>query len=391
MLRVAHRFWRSASLMPIRSFCFDRPLVLLQSDDWGRAGVRDREGFEQLRSAGIDLGQRPYDFYTLETADDVAAVADLLKRHRDSAGRSACLEMNFVLANVDFQECVADDFRRIHLRPLSDGLPGRWSRPGLFESYAAGMHDGHFYPALHGSTHFCKRVAECVLAQQDDRAQLLRTLWKAETAYIYWRMPWIGYEYWNPEARRNERFLSLRCQDQVINEAVTLFKTLFRTSPLSACAPGYRANDDTHRAWARNGIRVAQNGPGIAPPRIDRHGILQVTRTIDFEPATNSCFSLEHCFRAAEECFSRGIPAVISMHAVNFHSSLKDFRSRTLRLLNEFLSVLEKKYPDLLYVHDADLWQIVNTGTYENSQGALRVGVKQQGYGNRGSAIGWGA
>src|SRR5689334_17717973 len=75
MLRVAQRFWRNARLMPTRSFYFDRPLVLIQSDDWGRAGVRDREGFEQLRSAGIELGQRPYDFYTLETADDVVALA----------------------------------------------------------------------------------------------------------------------------------------------------------------------------------------------------------------------------------------------------------------------------------------------------------------------------
>ena len=391
MLTVAQRFWRSARLMPTRSFYFDRPLVLIQSDDWGRAGVRDREGFEQLRSAGIELGQRPYDFYTLETADDVVALAGLLKRHRDSAGRSACLEMNFVLANVDFQECVAHDFRQIYLRPLSDGLPGRWSRPGLFDAYAAGMRDGVFCPALHGITHFCKPVAEYVLAQEGDRAELLRTLWKAGTAYIHWRMPWIGYEYWSPEAGRNERFLSLRSQDEMINEAVTIFKRLFTTSPVSACAPGYRANEDTHRAWAQHGIRVAQNGPGFAPPRIDHHGILQVTRTVDFEPATNSCFSLENCLGAAEKCFSRGIPAVISVHAVNFHSSLRDFRSRTLPLLDELLSVLEKKYPNLLYVDDADLWQIVNTGKFENGQGDVSVRVKQQGYRNRWLAIGRGA
>ena len=42
-------------------FRFSRPLVLLQSDDWGRVGVRDAEGQEELRAAGLSLGERPYD------------------------------------------------------------------------------------------------------------------------------------------------------------------------------------------------------------------------------------------------------------------------------------------------------------------------------------------
>ena len=31
------------------------------------------DGLEQLRSAGLDLGERPYDLYTLETAEDLTA------------------------------------------------------------------------------------------------------------------------------------------------------------------------------------------------------------------------------------------------------------------------------------------------------------------------------
>ena len=60
---------------PVRTLSFSRPLVLLQSDDWGRVGVRDREGYEQLRASGVPLGENPYDYYSLETAEDVIAVA----------------------------------------------------------------------------------------------------------------------------------------------------------------------------------------------------------------------------------------------------------------------------------------------------------------------------
>ena len=109
---------------PVRGLSFSRPLVLIQSDDWGRVGVRDREGHEQLRASGIRLGENPYDFYTLETAEDVIAISDLLKRHRDGTGRPACLVMNFILANLNFAKMADGKFRELQLLPLTRGLPG---------------------------------------------------------------------------------------------------------------------------------------------------------------------------------------------------------------------------------------------------------------------------
>jgi len=48
-------------------------------------GVRDAEGREELRSAGLILGERPYDLYSLETAEDVLELVELLRSLRDSA------------------------------------------------------------------------------------------------------------------------------------------------------------------------------------------------------------------------------------------------------------------------------------------------------------------
>ena len=202
MLNFTRRLFGHAKQVPDRSFAFDRPLVLLQSDDWGRVGVRDQEGYEVLRAKGIRLGQHPYDFYTLETAEDVFAIREMLMRHRDSTGRSACLVMNFLMSNLDFASMSAAQFREIILYPLSRGLPGHWSRPGLFEAYRQGIADQTFHAALHGSTHFCQFAVQRALMQGRDRAVLLKTLWSAETPYIYCRMPWIGYEYSNPERPR---------------------------------------------------------------------------------------------------------------------------------------------------------------------------------------------
>jgi hypothetical protein len=65
------------------------------------------------------------------------------------------------------------------------------------------------------------------------------------------------------------------------------------------------------------------------------------------------------------------------MHSINFHSSLKDFRGPTLRLLNEFLSALERKHPNLLYLQDMDLYDLVNRGKFKGPRGLVSVEVRQ--------------
>jgi hypothetical protein len=368
---LARKLWqRGKDLLPVAGFHFDRPLVLFQSDDWGRVGLRDQAGLDQLHSAGLVLGERPYDFYTLETADDLACLGAVLKRHRDVSGRHPCLEMNVIVANLDFGRMSGESFQKVYVLPLGEGLPLGWIRPGLMEAYRAGIADGIFYPALHGTTHFCRSAVERNAVVEGEPAHLLQRLWRAGTPYIHWRMPWIGFEYWDPERPDEERFLSAEIQTELIAQAVGWFAKLFSTLPRSACAPGYRANDDTHSAWAQHGIRVAQNGPGgLAPPHFDRHNILNLCRTVEFEPATDPAFSMEACLQRAESCFARGVPAIISLHSINFHSTVRDFRSHTLQLLDEFLSALEARHADLLYLHDEDLRELVEHGSFESAQG----------------------
>ncbi|HLW85832.1 MAG TPA: hypothetical protein VKR60_11510 [Candidatus Sulfotelmatobacter sp.] len=379
-MKALRKLWQlGRNLLPVEGFFFDRPIVMLQSDDWGRAGLRDLEGLERLSAAGLVLGERPYDFYTLETAEDLAALRATLRRHRDSVGRCPSLEMNFIVANLDFPRMSTEGFQQIHLLPLSDGFPGGWNRPGLLPAYREGIQQGLFCAALHGTTHFCRAAIERHLTDSGERGALLRTLWKDGTPYIHWRMPWIGYEYWDYEAAIDDRFLPPATQRDLIGEAVGAFAKMFSTLPRSACAPGYRANDDTHRAWAQFGIRVAQNGPGTTmPPHFDHHGILQLYRTVEFEPAVDPSFSLNGCVRRAEACFESKIPAIVSVHSINFHSSVRDFRSRTLQLLDQFLDALQSAHPDLLYFHSGDLYELVNKGSSETVQGTVNVRVTQK-------------
>ena len=341
---------------------FARPLLLLQSDDWGRVGVRDRDGVEELRVAGINLGESPYDSYSLETAEDVFALSTVLKKHRDSAGRHPSLVMNFIMANVDFDRSLAAPDKGIHLVPLSDGLPGRWHRPHLFEAYRQGIEEGVFFPALHGLTHFCAHAVARALQSDGEHRRTLHTMWRAQTPYIHWRMPWIGYEFWDPALDAKCRFLSIAAQRSSISHAAAIYRNFFATSTMSACAPGYRANENTCRAWFESGIRIAQHGlGGNKRPYLDHRGMLHTFRTSDMDPAI-APVDLPRLVADIENCFDRGTPAILSLHSINLHSTIRDFRTSALSLLDELLTILETRRSDLLYVHDADLLSIATQG-----------------------------
>ena len=170
--------------------------------------------------------------------------------------------MNFIMANVDFDRGFERGQKEIPLRPLTEGLPGKWHRPQLLEAYQQGIRERLFYPALHGLTHFCERAMARELDAGGERSQLIKKLWHAQTPYIHWRMPWIGYEYWDPEMRACATIPAGGRTAGCDWARGGIFRELFAAGPFSACAPGYRANADTRTAWFEAGVRVVQNGPG---------------------------------------------------------------------------------------------------------------------------------
>jgi hypothetical protein len=214
------------------------------------------------------------------------------------------------------------------------------------------------------------------LIDDNERGELLRTLWKAETPYIHWRMPWVGYEYWDPAQARAERFLAEPEQAHWIGWAAQLFRQFFDEDAVSACAPGYRADATTHRLWKAQGIRVAQNGPGsIRAPHFDEYGLLHTYRSLDFEPCLNAEFNAAALVKNAARWLRRGLPLILSVHSINLHSSLAPFRQRTLPLLKEFLGAMKKRYPDLLFINSRQLLEIIETGSYASGQGRISVTV----------------
>jgi hypothetical protein len=157
------------------------------------------------------------------------------------------------------------------------------------------------------------------------------------------------------------------------------FRKFFGIQPLSSCAPGYRANSNTHRALAEAGIRVAVSGSGegLKAPHMDEFGVLHLYRNVDFEPSEHE-LDIEKYLELAALCFARGLPLIISTHSINFHSTLKDFRTPSLAALDRLLSALESKYSELLYVNDEDLYRMVTAGSLADGSAKVKVSINQR-------------
>jgi hypothetical protein len=373
------RFNSFRKFLPAVGYRFKRPLVLFQSDDWGFVGIRDQEGFQELQGRGLSLGTNPYDYYSVETEEDLHCLYEVLHRHHDSIGRSPCFVFNFVMANLNFPRVINSGYARLALMPLAEGLPGKWNRPGFLETYQEGIQQGFIYPAFHGLTHFSQAAALKALQANDERSDLLRKLYEAHTPLLYGQMPWIGFEYHAPQSNGLTGWLDPASQNRLIQEGVNLFRELFHQQPVSACAPGYRANEYTRKGWAANGIQIVQNGPGLPlAPHFDSNGLLCLYRNLSFEPALNPDQDEHFAMKKAEEAFSCGKPIIVCMHSVNFHSTIRNQRDLSLRRLDNFLMRLEKRFKDLLYIHDEDLLQIIKMGELRWSGVEQRIKIRRK-------------
>jgi hypothetical protein len=364
-------------LHPVVILSVSRPLVILQSDDWGMAGIDDKDRVDRITK---DYPRNPasqhLDYYSVETKEDLSALYEVLSSHRDSMGNHPILGCNFIMANVDSRRVVEGGFEKLFLQPLHGGLPWPWKRPGLLEAYGEGICRQYLYPALHGVTHFCYPAVERIIREDAPRGRLLRNLLRIGAPQAILFSPWAGYEFRDDESG----WLSLAEQEKTVTQGRALFRKTFGRPPLSACAPGYRANAATFRAWGKAGIKVVQNGPGLkAPPFIGRHGLLHLHRNAPFEPAIDpGYFTVERAFQAAQRSVEAGGPIIICTHSVNFHSTLRNFRDLTLERLHQLLSRLEDAFSDLMYIHDEDLWHLVRKGEFSRNGKAVSVKVSRK-------------
>jgi hypothetical protein len=300
---------------------------VLESDDWGLcAWSADEQAHRVL--AGLPAFRQPaglrYAGSTLESAADVQALADSLGDFRGADGFPPVLQANMVMAAPDYERLHPPLFEEREV-PLVEfpATPSRWQRPGVWDAVERARHDGVWWPELHGLHHIPELAWLTALRRNVDDA---RRAFEHQTA-VCTAVEASG-EY-DPSEPKSDRLARLE-------RAMALFTKLVGRRPWSFCPPDYRWDDVVETHAVRHGLRVFQ-GKG------EQHGMrfrrarrwwlrrswpgtydqqLYMPPRIAFEPRTpgplEQKVGVEAALHAARAAWSRGQPAVISSHRVNY-------------------------------------------------------------------------
>jgi len=303
-----------------------------------------------LKARDPQFGNSPWDYYGLESEDDLHQLGDLLAGIRDRSGKPACFTANFVMANPDLDATKADYYRQIHWKPIVEGFPGPYSER-LLPAYRRNIDRGVFYPGLHGASHFNPYEFLRALNDQTEYGTRVRRLVDHGVSYSATQAP--EYNFALVSRHGSEVFLAEPLQREWIERGIDLFSVAFGFRPRTTCAPGYRANAVTSRLWAEAQIDCVQ-GFG-RDPLVRRAGLLLLSRNVTFEPVFSEGDCVGKAVAEAKQAVSRGEPIIICSHSISYISRYLERAASSRVLLEDLLKTLLREFPDLRFASDADV------------------------------------
>lgn len=310
-----------------------RPVLVLESDDWG-AGPQTQ-------------------------AQALRDIADTLSRHRDATGRHPMISLALVLAVPDGPAIAAHGtYRRVEL-----------DAPMLAPVLAAlrdGLRRQVFSAQLHGHEHFWPGT---LTASTDPVvAAWLRRPPPADTE----RLPSHLQSRWVDASRLPSQPLPADQIRTAVNEEVAAYRRILGESPLVVVPPTFVWTREVERAWAAAGVefivtpgwrstqRNAQGLPdGDEGPIVngDRAaGLTYLVRTDYFEPARGR--DAAHALRALARDTGLGHPCILENHRDNFVFDGHQCR-RSLAELDALCAGALRQHPGLRFLSTAELGRIL--------------------------------
>ena len=353
--------------------------VVLESDDWGLcAWCPDDAAHRALADAAVfrtPAGRR-YGRSTLESADDVRSLAEVLAAVRGGDGFPGVLQANTIVANPDYDAMdPADASGALPLLPFPE-FASRWKRPGLREEVDRAIDAGTWWPELHGLHHLPESAWRAALASGDAEAR--RAF--AQQSPVCGAVQASGeYDPAEPPGLR----------EASLSRAVRGFEEIFGRRPASLCPPDYRWDDFLEAQSEAVGIAILQGKSeqhDVFAGRVRRlwqrahwprfrNRQLYMPARIAFEPgAEDARTGVEAAHAAARAAWDRGQPAVVSTHRVNYARLDADLSRAGRGALGDLLGRLAADRA--VFLTDAEVGQLVGHGASARPLGARRARLR---------------
>lgn len=344
----------------IRSRGAERPLLLIESDDWGAIRMPGRSQFEVLERSGIDVHTNPYDqLDCLENKDDLEALFNVLASYKNSSGQSPRFTFNTILGNPDFQAIREAEFQEFFRKDLFESYLLAYGED-LRPVWEQAMNERLIRPQFHGREHL-----NVGLWLSDLRAGHTET----RTAFS---QNYYGHRTSTSAANQKNYLAAFWPQSSghlveiegIIKDGLDLFEKFFGYRSKSFIPCNYILPEALEAVTAELGVELIQGQRGQLLPSSDgsivgmrrnftgernAYGQFYSVRNVRFEPfEAPSRDWVATAMREIKAAFFWRSPAIVSTHRANYVGSMSvRHRDQNLRLLSTLLENVLKRWPDV--------------------------------------------
>lgn len=352
-----------------------RKLVVIYVDDYGSIRVRDKQAYNNLLKAGLAVDKTRYGYDTLCTTEDLQMLFDVLTSVKDKNGHHAVFTPFANIANPDFERIKNSGFQQYYREPFTETMKRLGSAyDGAYQLWKQGIASGIFRPEYHGTEHIS--VWKFMKALQEGHKSTVLSFENESVASPFFPdEPKIDHDTAVFDIVKASDNDSLKTDIKV---GLDMFEEVL----------GYRAVQFTpgaaiyspllHESLLQNGIRSIHVQRYKAYPlgdgkyeksflytgKTNEVGQRYIVRNCVFEPflddRTHNLNAVNNCLLNIDAAFRMHAPAMVSTHRVNFAGAIESIhRDESLRMLNELLHEIVKRWPDVEFVSGATLDKIL--------------------------------
>jgi hypothetical protein len=313
-----------------------RPVLIIESDDWGAGPARQTEALREI--------------------------VRVLHAYSDYAGRHPVMTLGIILANADGAAIEMDG--NYHREMISAPAYGP-----LLDVIREGVESGAFALQLHGMEHFWPPALMAASEQNVSVKSWLALGPEASTE----ELPSHLQSRWVDASVLPAKSLTRWEVKKAAREEVNAFQAIFRALPRVVVPPTFVWNDSVEQAWAEIGVEVVIT-PGrrfetrdekgrpsgarraILNGQVGEAGCHYLVRDIYFEPALGH--GAGQALDALRERARLGRPALYETHRFNFLGPTEQKR-RALAELERLLTGAVNDFPELAFLSSEKLAEIL--------------------------------
>lgn len=344
-------------------------IIVFESDDWGSIRMQSSKGFSVL-DGKYSIGKSHYNrFDSLEQSQDLEALYDVLRAHKNNKGKSPIITANFNVANPDFSKIKANKFGTYYYEDFLNSYKNYNNQENTFKVVEEGMNEHLFYPQYHGREH----------VQVD---YWMRDLFQGNEATLK------GFEYgffgFSKNQINEKGYLTafdietendLNAVQSRIQDGYKIFERIFGFTSKSIIPPQNTIHPLLLPTLKQlnieylQGARVNRQGEFLKNPAKNEkrftgsktsQGIINLVRNVTFEPSYGKIDWVSKSLKEIEVAFKWNKPAVICSHRVNFIGRLSEKNRKTnLKELDKLFSEILKRWPEVQFLHSSQLGELI--------------------------------